>query len=656
MTPNPDLLDRPALHQLVTATRLRTEAWVTLARWVLLAYCVAVLCPLRYWPIEDHFDNTWVFALNWAAAHGLKAGRDVFWTTGPLGYLTFPQDFGHNLALGLAFQCALWCVLIAILTDFLFVAKFPLANCAAFSVLLALASPLFWFNYVGLENLLIAGMLLLLSTCRWRGGRARLIAALAIAGVVPLIKISAGLIAAGAVLGFIVDRFFAIGRRAYSDLAVAVVVPVTTFTAGWWAAVGEPPSKRSLTVAFEIASGYSTAMSLPPAVVNLVLCFETVVLIALMIWWIARNTSHAAARFYAFLLVIPLWISTKHTFIRADRAHVLNYFCFAALAMGLIAIRLDFQKPRPSFLRMTVVLAIFTIMWQDAVLRTLPPMQALATVTGFRSLGFAAKAARGLDWVRRDLATASQDSPAELRLEPAIRAEIGTEAVASLSNEYNQAAAEGLNLKLLPIPQRYSAYSAYLDRLNADWIRDYGPRFFVWDGDTIDDRNLLTETPAQIAELIQWYSLKQLGERNLLLERRAQGRTLALEPLARRTVRLADGLELGESTGPVFLSMNCPLTITGRLRNLFLSVPGLFMALSGPEKGTPARVFPQLMGTPAFINYAPESLEDLAALFTGGDLPVASHATRLEFSGAGLGSYGPSCRFELFLPSAGTGN
>ena len=48
-----------------------------MARAVLLVYLGFVLCPIRYSYARLTVDNTWVFALNYAAAHHLLVGRDI---------------------------------------------------------------------------------------------------------------------------------------------------------------------------------------------------------------------------------------------------------------------------------------------------------------------------------------------------------------------------------------------------------------------------------------------------------------------------------------------------------------------------------------------------------------------------------------------------
>ena len=118
------------------------------ARAILFLWTILIACPVRYWPIDDTIDNTWVFAINFAAAHGLAIGRDIVWTTGPLGYLAFPQDMGANLAHALVFQGVLWAVLIAIFCDLFYFAAISLRNLVFFTIFFSLSAPLFWFNFM----------------------------------------------------------------------------------------------------------------------------------------------------------------------------------------------------------------------------------------------------------------------------------------------------------------------------------------------------------------------------------------------------------------------------------------------------------------------------------------------------------------------------
>ena len=157
-----------------------------LLRWGLFLYLGLVLCPIQYWaPDHRDVDNTWLFALNYAAAHHLVMGRDIAWTYGPLSYLLFPFDIGNNLAKGLAFQAGFWALLVLILWDVFFRGGFPLRNLAGFSVFVGLSTlDLHQLRFP--ETLLLCPSLILLVHSRLRGGIIRYVAALAIMGLMPL--------------------------------------------------------------------------------------------------------------------------------------------------------------------------------------------------------------------------------------------------------------------------------------------------------------------------------------------------------------------------------------------------------------------------------------------------------------------------------------
>ena len=122
------------------AAPARNSLWTRLfstgaaVRALLFVWTCLIACPIRYWSIHASEDNTWVFAINYAAAHGLATGRDIVWTTGPLGYLIFPQDIGANLVHALVFQGVLWAVLIAIFADLFYFSLVHQRNLAFFTI------------------------------------------------------------------------------------------------------------------------------------------------------------------------------------------------------------------------------------------------------------------------------------------------------------------------------------------------------------------------------------------------------------------------------------------------------------------------------------------------------------------------------------------
>ena len=145
----------------------------------------------------------------------------------------------------------------------------------------------------------------------------------------------------------------------------------------------------------------------------------------------------------------------------------------------------------------------------------------------------------------------------------------------------------------------YAAFTPYLDGLNAAWMRDHGPPFLIYNGFVLDGRDAWAANPATWLEIYRWYDTRWLGPRNLLLQRRAAPRFTALEPLGRFTVRAPLTLSLPRSNAPVFWSLRCENSLTGKVRKLLFRMAETEMRID-TEAGEArlARIIPEMLVTP----------------------------------------------------------
>jgi hypothetical protein len=257
----------------------------------------------------------------------------------------------------------------------------------------------------------------------------------------------------------------------------------------------------------------------------------------------------------------------------------------------------------------------------------------------------------GLSALRESLRAQSTRafSPSQ-RLEPEIRAIIGNAPATSFSNVYSDAALDGLNLRIYPVPQRDGAYTPYLDSLNAGWISGQGPRFLTFDGLAIDGRQFWVETPQTWFEVYRWYNTRFRGSRNLLLERRAQPRFARVERIGSFPLSSTHRIDLPVSSDPVFWSLQCGMTGLGELRKLLLKIPEVNIELAGHSRARgPARVIIGVLSAPVLGNYLPSTLEELADLLRA-DVPIHS-ISALTFDGDGFGYYS-ACKVEIFRAAA----
>jgi len=619
-------------------------------RWVLFLYLLMVLCPIRYWPFNlNDWDSTWVFALNYGSSHHLILGRDIDWTSGPLAYLAAPMDLGNNLVAGLLFQTALWILLCAILWDVFFRGRAPLKNLAFFTLFVGLSGPQYHHlpNPLAPGSLLFVGGLLLLVQFHLRGGLSRYLTALAMLGVVPLIQFVGVMLVGGLLVGFIIARALHGGPGARRDMILAAVVPTLVAGTGYWVSIG---SLHAFAIyirsSLELASGYDLAMALSGSSRELPAVFAALGLLVLAIALLAK-LNRRTALLLSLLIAAPLLINVKHAVVRQD-SHIVYLFAFVAVAMGLVALVMTLDKFGARSL--TAIAAALVLIVYQVYVDKLGQKAAMVRVTGMAAPLLAWHAAH-LGNLRRELQARSQQSySVENTLEPEIKAIVQHEPVASLSMGYNNAVVDDLNLVLYPVLQRYSAYTPYLDELNADWIRDKGPRFLVFDGSTIDGRHPWTETPAMWVEVYRWYDARMLGKVNLLLERRAVPRFTRFEAFAHERLRFGEELRIPSSSQPIFWTMHCSLTSMGKLSGLLYRFNEVTMRIdNGRGRVQLFRVFPSLLGAPSMGNFLPSDLAQLAAVF--GPSPEQGFSVdNIAFGGPAMSDYSRECEAELLRP------
>lgn len=607
----------------------------------LFFYVLLVACPIRYWPLESGDDPTWRFALNYAHA----AGIETIYTSGPLGYLMFPQHVGGNLAQALLFQAALWLTIAAIFADVFFRAGFRVRNLALFSFCFGLGAPIFWYNSFGVENLMLAGALVLIVTFHFRGAWPRYAAALALIGLLPLFNLSAALIGAGAVAGFLVERALRVGRKVILTAAMTAAALAAVAAGAFFAVMPSVPAIRHfLRGSFEIIAGYTAAMSKPGPFWEFALALEVTGVLATVLW-IYSFHSQCEARFYALFLAIPLLVSFKHGFVRQD-THTIDFFCFVALGLALVSLTISLSGK--SAVRVLPPVILFFIMCQPVV-HPFDMPEVVLQATGVQAARNAWGALR-YDRMKQRLDSSVAAFPEDSRIEPELLSLIGDSPVASLSKSYTNLAAARRNLTLYPVIERYTAFTPYLDGLNAAWICDKGPRFLVFDGRSIDGRDAWAETPAMWLEIYRWYDTRLLGSRNLLLERRVRPRFKSLETIGRFRLAFPWDLRLPPSRGDVFWTMRCGYSTTGQILKLLLRDPSAFISVrekSGAIRST--RVIPEMLVSPVLGNYLPGNLAQWADLFQASSDRGYS-VSQIQFEDFGSVAYAPTCEAELLRP------
>jgi hypothetical protein len=433
-------------------------------------------------------------------------------------------------------------------------------------------------------------------------------------GLMPLLQLFGGLVAVGIMAGLIID--FLVRDRRTAKLSVvlaATVPPVVAIVCCRFALGSFHAAAGYVRGSWELTRGYSIAMSTSGPRVQLIAAFETIVLLGAALFLLGLQ-DRGVARFFCLALFVPVLLNLKHGIVRQDVPHIAEFFCFLALTLALVMMGIPLRQ-RFAQVGTAIVLLLFAVLWQDyAASDDLPA--AIAAVSGIDTPLRVWNASR-FERLRRSLdAQGRENYSADMRIEAEIKSIVGHEPVAFLSNGYSNALLDDLNLVLFPVLQRYSAFTPYLDELDANWIVNKGPRFLIFDGLSLDGRDPWTENPATWTEVYRWYNTRMLGAHHLLLQRRVGPRFTHFERLANRTAHFGEELVVPASPDPVFWTMQCPLSGTGKLRALLVRVPAVMMDTNGKDGRTRSfRVVLPVLGAPSLGNYRPSSLVEFAEVF-----------------------------------------
>jgi hypothetical protein len=474
---------------------------------VVIGLAVAVLLGGSV-PIPGAFaglDPSWRVGINAARGAGLDFGPDLIWTYGPWGFLDHPLALSRlQFALGVLAMvlvvAGLWVVLYASLRR---TVRAPIACVLAtlLSVLMPAATELSLLAAIvcGVACVLrlvtrpVAAPLGLRVPAGWtRRFEPVAVGVGAVAGVMVQVKVSVGIaILAVAIVTALAERSVA---RLLVNLALAVGAFLLVFV-GCWVAIGQDLGNVSLWIrgVREIVTGYTEAM--------------------------AYERPDNTFGYLAFAVVVGFLLVTALRFLRAGHTSLLERVC-ALVVTGLLlgfAFKAGFIRHDEHELAFFVVSAGLVVAWAASAKRRASAFIALAVAVYmfFPGLGWldlkqsrdrwrvaaeivlTSDGARGYGDVEREQGKAAYQLPQEM-----VDA-IGRQPVSVEPVDTAVAMAYRMRWSPMPVMQTYSAYTAYLDDLNADWARDASPDQLVLrnNGLAIDGRSALWETPAYLLAL-----------------------------------------------------------------------------------------------------------------------------------------------------------
>lgn len=544
-------------------------------------------------PSSGALDSSWASVLCHAHREGLRFGTDIVFTYGPLGWLATTDFSGGDPAahVGLAVTLALLTALPLVL----------LGRALAWPMRILLgiclvSAPL--VNDGGDDTFVQAalagwGILCLARADRGESARAAFIAPaglVAFAVLASLIKFSWLVAASGTVAAVVADLVL---RRRPGMAVVLAAAATTTFLAGWLSA-GQPLTALPpfLARSAQVAGGYAGAMgSRCPAWVT---AAGAVVALA-SLWAVADRARQAALPGDANLAIRRallgawlaglLFVSWKHAFVRADAAHVVGLFAFAALLCTLLPAiprDADVSGRRAAWRAAGVVVVAIVVLaaqgpWDSPTLalRRVVTAAAANAATVFRHRHYSEALVNAWDQSRRRLV-----------LEDAV-ATIGTAPVDVFGQSQGYAIASGLTYTPRPVFQSYSTYNRPLSLLNESfWLSEAGPDWLLLELAPIDGRFAPLEDSRCLRAALGNFRLVG-SDRRFLLLRREGCSPATLEPLQSGSAAIGERIDVSaHADRDLWLEIDVHPPLAARLVSALVRPPGTRLRIwSADEDG-----------------------------------------------------------------------
>jgi hypothetical protein len=497
------------------------------------------IVPMTLW-----LDPSYVYAYNYAAAHGLTWGRDFISTYGPYGYLMATMDLGSLvrnrivsslfLAVGVGLAAAVYVWSVPGLDAGCRVAML-LALIGAFTI----QDPEYQWLLLFLF-LFLAGLL-----ARSRVGPVAYGLASLIAGFCALIKLSLGV---GALATLAAGCLFVPGPLlgAYR-LGLAATGAAVGFLIGWTTSGGDLAGIGAfLALGREISDGYSGAMSLTlipvlhdgnSGVVSYVTKIFAIELTALLLWfalsvvWVVTRPG-PRSRLALAGLAVPLFLAWKHSIVRQDE-HVAILARFGVFVVAILATEALSARPWRETLRVAgFMLLLLAVPWFTGMSREISSVAGELVVNPLRFQGVR-HLYRLIDLpaYRANVEHRTRAALEPRRLPESMRQVIGHASVDVYPWDISYVPANDLAWSNRPLPASFNAYTPTLDGSNATFFESSKrPEYVLWHWSfqnglsSIDRRHLFWDEPRTLRAILGHYDIVAAAPGVLLLRARGQPR------------------------------------------------------------------------------------------------------------------------------------
>jgi len=493
-------MGRAAAARQQLRSRLRTEfGRLSLSSGAVLLLALAFACVPAIARIKPTLDSSWANGLNEAIDRGLQFGSAIQFTYGPWAELDSISPLSLRLlAPGLILYALVAAALIFLAWHFASMWLSPfVASVIVLSTVVPAVSVLQSFSGIALLLAVLSGLALVVGRVGRRWSLALLAINSVLAGVALEVKFSDGILAIAVVgLATVLEPSQSVPRR-FTRLGIVIAAFVVAVATAWVAA-GQSPVHFLAWVhgSLELTSGYADAMATeqPPGAAQYII-FVILTLALLYCLWRARESRMQTAWPGLLLGLFVSYAALRAGFTRHDLGHSAQSFLILLVAIVAVA---SIRRAPVSIIAMAVACASVFGSIQISYFSALDPGQLAARAINDGSALISANARASIT------ITAFNSIRKTDNLPQSISNALTGRTVDIDPYEANIAFAYGMTWAPVPVLQTYSAYTPYLDQLNAKVIASKsGPSAVLRHaGVVVDNRNPVWESPAYMVALM----------------------------------------------------------------------------------------------------------------------------------------------------------
>jgi hypothetical protein len=590
-------------------------------------YLLLATFPGEYRPVGHGLDESWIYAINTISSSQFRFGRDVVFTSGPLGFLIYPLDIGSNLPIAIGFWLAVHVVFAFLLLQNFRSHRAGQALIFVTGYVLSLSLGLRYEFHL----LLVLGLALTSYRPGHRQWSFLALGAGAIAAILLFVKFSIGVAALAMVL--IASTWWLLGKAGRKARILAVALPIVSYIAtltvfGLILTGSVRDLLRWLRLSGEISRGYSVAMG-----VEEVWGLAVLGLVGTALLFVFIGVLRLASRDLAWILLIfspAIFVAFKNSFVRH---HGRLFFPFVLAVASILVLRTTKKA-----LTITVVgfAALATVALMGSSFQ--------ACHCALRARVIAAK--QGVEHLialvrfeefRKELSRQSERQLTK-SLPPHWVSQLRQSDVDVVPWEISITASERLDWMPNPVLQTYSAYTRELDALSASHYRgQHRPRYLLVRLIDIDRRHPFIATPQTWRAILAGYEAKELDPGTGLLLLEPKPRQLTLQYSSRSQARLGSWVHV--PINPAVANLDLRLRPIGHLAAFFWRIPPIYLDIEFEDSTREThRMIPETSAAGVLISPLPRSQDDLMKML---NTHLHRPVERIQIRGAGTAYYYP---------------